>query len=321
MSQIPPQAKIPSEDRALADKVSEAVAQFEEQDMREFAAAYAIIHHFLGDDFLDSRLQLLETPDPFMLNKLEQDEDRYVFMTRVATLADYLFRLRKSPGFATLVDRLTTRESRAPYYEAMIASRFQEEGFEVTIREETGVKKEDFDFHAIKQGRHVNVEVTAFDNARFTPTTVRNKLRDKRKQVPDTAPVVLFCMVPVTWVEHYRDLQFGLMETTYRFFATSHAFNVVNYTWHPIVKVGQKRIVAQNDLAIFNLNPHHVWRDQAFLVEEPPSGTELRHVNRRNDPGEWDHLATKTATSNPFAYLDFLRAIEAEATSPPKTSS
>jgi hypothetical protein len=321
MSQIPPQAKIPSEDCALADKLQRAVAQFEERDMRTIAAAYAIIHHFLGNDFMDARLQLLASPDPFMLNKLEQDEDRYIFMTRVASLADYLFRLRKSPSFATLVDRLTKREARAPYYEAMIASRFQEQGFEVTIREEVGVKKEDFDFHATKQGLHVNVEVTAFDNVRFTPQTVTNKLTYKRKRVPDTAPLALFCMVPMTWVEHYRDLQFGLMETTYRFFSKSHAFNVVNYTWHPIVKIDENRIFAQNDLAVFNLDPHHEWRDQAFLVEETPSGTELRRVNRRNDPSEWDRLATKTAMANPFAYLDFLKAIEAEAASSPQTGS
>lgn len=94
----------------------------------------------------------------------------------------------------------------------------------------------------------------------------------------------------------------------------------MNYTWNPIVKVGEKRIFGEVDLPLFNLDLRHEWPDLNFLLSETPVAAEVRHAIKRNDPKEWERLAS--GISNPFAYLDFARAIEAErSTSQPQTDS
>jgi len=58
------------------------------------------------------------------------------------------------------LERLTTRDLRASFFEARAAKRLLEHGFSIEIRPEQVLRGDDFDIAATRDGVTVNVEVT-----------------------------------------------------------------------------------------------------------------------------------------------------------------
>jgi len=80
----------------LCKKINAKLRGVTSSSERQYAAAVVILGHFLGDDFIARRVRLSKTPDPFMLNDLDEYSDnRFVHVQRVCALADYLYELRE----------------------------------------------------------------------------------------------------------------------------------------------------------------------------------------------------------------------------------
>jgi hypothetical protein len=183
----------------LSRKMRDVMAKAHDEPGAEvYGAAVAILRHYLGDEFIAKKVRLSPAPDAFLLNEEnDQSDGRFVHMTRVAELADFLFILKDSPGFDVLCNRLRNREIQASFSDAMAAATFREHGFNVEIRSERGVRGEDFDFSARKDGAPINLEVTSSTSPLFRPETISNILSSKRDQLPADAPAGLYCVIAI----------------------------------------------------------------------------------------------------------------------------
>jgi hypothetical protein len=244
-----------------------------EDHLKVLSVAYVIIQHFLGRPFFDRYVALSQTPDPYMLNALgdEDADERFVHQDRVARLADYLFRLQNEMGFDVLIERLTSnRDMRSVNLEAMIANLFKLRGFSVEILSLTSVRGQDFDFQIRRGSEIINVEVTGFTNDRFSVSNVKNVLHSKRNQLPDTHPAFLYCIVPPSWLENYKDLRFGTQLATYEFFARSKTkrINAVVYVTTEMKKhgngvlFGEAHAPVYNPMPRFHVDPTILWPDR-----------------------------------------------------------
>jgi hypothetical protein len=164
-----------------------------------FNAAGYTIGWYLGKNIRDTdNNSFFELP--LSKSVLETDHPLWhAHVHRVLLIAETLFQMRNSQGFAEQLDRMRTRDLRSSFFEMMSAKQFLDNGFEVAARPETGRRGDDFDFVAIGHGQTINVEVTALTAPSFSEKTIANMLHGKRDQVPKTAPAVLFCILPSSW--------------------------------------------------------------------------------------------------------------------------
>ncbi len=184
----------------LYEEISRALEGQDDPNARAYAAAVVILRHHLGDDFIAKKVAHSNQPDPFLLNDLRPEAlTRQTHMTRVTELADFLFTLDGTPGFNDLLNRLRTRDIEPVFADAEAAATFQRNGYSVTITHERGVLGGDFDFSAVKDGKIINVEVTATNVSAFRSKPIRNLLRKKRRQVPRGSAAGLLVVIPATW--------------------------------------------------------------------------------------------------------------------------
>lgn len=150
-------------------------------------------------------------------------------VNRAITIAETLFIMRSMPGFAELRKRLADKQpKRASYFEILTAKQFLKQGFEIYARPEVGRRGEDFDFTAKQQDIIINVEVTALTGQHFSKKSIANSLQNKRDQVPDSAPAILYCVLPEPWtLEPNIDWDHILQSVTEKFFRSSKRWNAV----------------------------------------------------------------------------------------------
>jgi hypothetical protein len=147
---------------------------------------------------------------------------------RALLVAETLFLMRNSEGFPEQLDRIMQEDLRSSFFEMLSAKQFLRNGYEIIARSETGRRGEDFDFAAIGNGQTINVEVTALRATSFSEKTISNRLSDKRTQVPNTAPAVLFCVIPSSWISTRNvDWDEVLRRITGQFFRRTKRWNVV----------------------------------------------------------------------------------------------
>ncbi len=151
----------------------------------------------------------------------------HAFVNRAIQVAETLFLLRSSPGFAEQRSRLEKKSLRPMFFEMLAAKQFFKAGFKIFARQETGVRGEDFDFTAKRGENMVNVEVTALTADEFSEKTISNALRHKRTQLPNNAPAVLYCALPEHWLEQSRNWNEILEDVANRFLARTRRINVV----------------------------------------------------------------------------------------------
>jgi hypothetical protein len=179
---------------------------------------YYIGHHIVSRN-QDSYLRIQAIPGTAIADPSYQ--------LRILLIAETLFLLRHSDGFAEFCRRLGYRDIRAAFYEAFSARLFLEAQYEIHARPETYVKGEDYDFSATKNGERINVEVTTLAAKQFSPKTIPNSLGQKHKQVPNTAPAIVFVGLPPQWVIESRDWESYLTKVTRDFFRQTKKINAV----------------------------------------------------------------------------------------------
>ncbi len=177
----------------LTNYLRGAVADFDRESFYYFAAATVALF-YLQKNLTDSA-----TSDFLNIRSTGRGGVWYGHSGRVILIGETLFLMRTAPGFAEFCRRLSGRDLRPAYFETYAARMFIEGGYRVFARPESGTRGRDFDFRAVREDETVNVEVTALTGSQFTPQTIQNALQRKRKQLPDTEPAIVFCVLPESW--------------------------------------------------------------------------------------------------------------------------
>lgn len=203
-----------------------------------------------------------------MLNTFDEEPgggfDRFAHMQRTVLLADALFRLQQAGGFAHLLQRFQNRATRPCYFEATVASAFLDLGYEVEIRQEIGVRGQDFDFQAARD-QVINVEVTAKDGE-LSEKTIRNTLFGKRDQLPDDKPAVLYIVIPDEWAQDGTATDEAVGPAVKSFFDRSRRINAVVFGWSISVAIGEGCLFAEAFRPYFHPYPRHELRDCEFAA-------------------------------------------------------
>ncbi len=124
------------------------------------------------------------------------------------------------------------RTAQPGFLEAEIASFFVAEGFSVSIVKRSKKRGDDFEFIARKGATLFNVEVTAVNVPKLSKATIKNRLNDKKDQVPSTAPALLFIILPEAWAEE-GDALLGILAS-----ATSPVFHLSEAVQCCVLRLG-----------------------------------------------------------------------------------
>jgi hypothetical protein len=205
----------------LTNYLRRTAADFDRESFYYFAAA--IVSLF----YLRKNLTDPGTSDFLNIRRTSRGGIWYGHSGRVILIGETLFLMRSSPGFREFCRRMGGRDLRSTYFEVYAARMFLEGGYEVRARPEAGVRGEDFDFQAVREGETVNVEVTALTASEFSLQTVENALHQKRKQLPDTDPAMIFCVLPESWFDTPMGVPLGKL--TKRFFENTRRVAAVMY--------------------------------------------------------------------------------------------
>lgn len=185
------------------------------------AASYYLIEHLISKQTADDHFALVTDVGG---NKTMSSD---VGM-RIATIGETLFRFRHSPALTEFIERMATRDVRSAFSEALAASFFLDEGFEVIAIKETGKKGQDFDFRVHKAGIFACVEVTALQPSNFSDTTIENALGAKVNQLPKHLPSVIVVVIPEPWMSESDAIE-RLTRQARRVFGYSGRVNYICY--------------------------------------------------------------------------------------------
>jgi hypothetical protein len=227
-----------------------------EEQGRVIFAARDLMYYFLGRDFVVTRFHRENGIDDFYHVRGEQDIEKPRYINRMCDLAHYLYALADTDGFDVLLERIKTRESRAPFFEAMIAAHHRLEGYDVYVMKETGERGRDFDFRAERATASINVEVSEIKLNKFSAKTVANKLRSKRSQVTKDLPASMYIIVPDAWfVENTLKRIHEMKDVTVSFLRNNSRWNYVNYVWNPTIETSRFVVFGIVHNRYLNLNP------------------------------------------------------------------
>jgi hypothetical protein len=247
----------------LTDYLRNAACDFDRESFYYFAAAYIGLF-YLGKNFTKP-----EASDFLDLRGTSRGGIWYGYVGRVVLIGETLFLMRLSPGFSEFCRRMRGRELRSTYYEMYAARMFLEGGYEVRAKPEVGVRREDFDFQAIRDEETVNVEVTALTAQNFSPQTVANALDNKRKQLPDTDAAIVFCVLPESWATT-ENLGPILGELTKRFFDRTRRISAVVFMVEMHVSGSDEAIGIFwiHHACLWHPNPRRPIRSHAFFTND-----------------------------------------------------
>lgn len=206
---------------SLESRIREAPTDLFEH--RYLIAAICVCEEYLGR-------ALWGEQDPFLELGIESKSSNSIeHLAKIILVANTLFSLRSCPGFSEMTRRMRGRSLRSTFYELWSAHYMLESGYEIFAKRETFQKGRDFDFSAVREGKTVNVEVTALTAAAFSEATLMNALNKKRKQLPSDQPSIIFCAYPESWFGIERDPADFLSDVTNRFFRGSKRVNAIVY--------------------------------------------------------------------------------------------
>jgi len=206
--------------------------EWTEPDGLEYGMAAKTIQIALGRAWWDANLELSSTPNEFARNGFNaSDDDHWWYRRVVSQLADTLFELRTAEGFDAALNRFRKRPLRSSFFEAHIASQFAECGHRVTVIKESGVRGQDFDFQAVRNGMCVNVEVTETLRPQPCADALAEKLRKKVSQLPSDAPGILALVIPDSWATMADIVEPALGFACTNLFRRSRRINAVIVSW------------------------------------------------------------------------------------------
>ena len=278
------------------------------------AAAGGVIAEYLEKNFFGPN------PDEFLEHKIikETGDIGYMFPLRILLIGETLFSLRNCPGFLEFCGRLknqANRNLRSTFFEMWVAKYLFRSGFEIYARRETQVKGEDFDFEAVRDGEHVNVEVTALADQVISKNTIINALRNKRKQLPDTAPAIIFVIFPRSFTDLKKEWDLFLFVTANEFFVESKRINAIVFLAEKLFDSTKSGVggFAFIPKPYPNMNARIPLKDTKFLFEAQFDSPLIKQALKDQFPIESDKLdleTKRTRTSEFYQWVDHLVPIK-----------
>ena len=231
------------------------------RQMSEHAMCARLLCLCFGWDWYQQRIAFQDDPDEWMQN-LKHDPDplrRIIYDSRVIRLGDAAYTLLKGQftGADAWRHRFLTRPTKPCFAETEIASLFAYNGFNVEVVTETGVRGQDFDLAATRDGVTLSVEITAKEDGPLTVETVRNTLTTKRTQVPADRPAVLYMRIPEEWMRNPIESQAIFSEAYVEFFKKSHRFNAVVLVWEKLVPAVDGAFTGMSMWPCYNNSPRN----------------------------------------------------------------
>lgn len=245
------------------EEVADIIRQFSSDYRAEhdlFHAAQALIMHFFGKYIINSEI----TPDRVTgkgvdIRSINTPGVRR-YTVRMVHLAETLFDLRHQPGFPNLLDRIKFAQqaqlpniSRRAGFECTIAALFCTMGYAIHARKEVNKIKEDYDFTAVSSSERINVEVTTLKNREFSPNSIKNALKQKKRQLPEDNPAVIAVVLPGRWFS--PENMESAIEVANAFLRGTKRPNYVIYYWHMVLE--EPGILLQYYSKVRNPDPRH----------------------------------------------------------------
>jgi hypothetical protein len=228
--------------------------------MCEFTFAAALLELSYGTDWYQQNIKLRAKPDEWMHNlQGDQSEGRILYHHRVVRLGNAVFTLlqAKTKGWDTLKGRFQKRATKPCFVEAEIASMLVYNGFDVEIKNEVGIRGEDFDMAATKDGVTLEVEVTTKEPGPLTVNTIKNTIKGKRTQVSGNHPAVLYIRIPSEWMEDGHAALQMFTEAFLDFWSRSTRFNAFVLVWEEVKLFGSGGRVQMKMQACYVNAPSH----------------------------------------------------------------
>jgi hypothetical protein len=228
--------------------------------MCEFTFAAALLELSYGTDWYQRKIKLRAKPDEWMHNlQGDQSEGRILYHHRVVRLGNAVFTLlqAKTKGWDTLKGRFQKRATKPCFVEAEIASMLVYNGFDVEIKNEVGIRGEDFDMAATKDGVTLEVEVTTKEPGPLTVNTIKNTIKGKRTQVSGNHPAVLYIRIPSEWMEDGHAALQMFTEAFLDFWSRSTRFNALVLVWEEVKLFGSGGRVQMKMQACYVNPPSH----------------------------------------------------------------
>ena len=231
------------------------------RQLTEHAMASRLLCLYLGWDWYQRKIAFRDDPDEWMHN-LRGDNSRFgriMYNSRVNRLGDAVFTLLKAnvKGLDALKQRFLIRPTKPCFFEAEIASLLAYNRFEVEVTTEHGIRGEDFDLVAARDGYTISVEVTAKDDGPLTVQTILNTLKKKRTQVPSHRPAILYMRVPAEWMSDISAAQAIFTEAFVDFYKRSRRFNAVILVWEDLVPFLRGAFTRSTMWGCYNNSPRH----------------------------------------------------------------
>jgi hypothetical protein len=272
------------------------------RDLIYIAAAGGVAAEYIGKRVFGP------DPDPFLGadKKNASGNSWYGYSLRILLIGETLFGLRLCNGFEEFCKRLRQRDLRSAFYELLGARIFLRAGFEIYGRPITGVKGQDFDFHAVRDSEAINVEVTSLTAQIYSPKTLANSLHDKRRQVPKSAPAIVICVLPDSWSADQNVWNLHIPKICKQFLRTTQRINGVLYLMERYLgensSGGGGMVLHQN--AVLNARPYFQIKDTTFLFKGAEMSPAL--LAAISDPTRVTDYIEETQTSEFYRWVDHL---------------
>ena len=227
----------------IFEKLASEITDVEKQtkgirQLAEHGMCARLLCLYFGWDWYERKVAFRDDPDGWMHNlKDDPGLGRVVYNSRVVRLADAIFTLLNGrfKGAEDLKQRFLTRPTKPCFAEAEIASLLAYNGFDVEVVTPTGVRGQDYDLAATRDGTTVSIEVTTKEDGPLTVETISNTLDSKRTQVPADRPAILYMRIPPEWMRSRRTGQAVFTQAFVDFFKSSRRFNAVILFWEDVV--------------------------------------------------------------------------------------
>lgn len=266
------------------------------KQLTEHAMTSRLLALCFGWEWYQQKIVFRDDPDEWMLNlKGDTSTNRALYGRRVKQLGDAIFTLLKGQfkGADILKQRFLTRATKPCFIEAEIASLLTYNGFQVEVIGETGIRGEDFDLAATRDGVTLSVEITAKEDGPLTFQTVSNTLKGKRTQVPPHRPAVLYMRVPADWMAKPNENQPIFNEAFVDFFQRSRRFNAIILVWEVVVPFTVGAFTQMTMWGCFNNNARHPYPNLSLLTPT---------------------MAADGQVQLAYSFTDWLKGLEAKST-------
>lgn len=244
------------------------------RELQEQAMAEGIIFCVFGPDWYGKNFH---TKDANYINTNDRGEyDTLEIRAKTIRLAHYLYLLKDSEGFNQFTDALVTKDFKSCNWELAVAARFKEEGFTIKFIQESGEKGKDFDFLVTRNEIQYQVEAKSRDKIDSDINSIKNVLKDARKQLPKGGNGVLYISVP----EHLMANETSSNEIDLEILSFLRSTNRVSFVMiafdaKKLIRHNTKAIIAalkqynvKGELLISNFNKTDVWKPCFWNIED-----------------------------------------------------